>query len=99
MYLIREIMNCKPGKVRPTIESFKNLSATMKEMGLKPFRVLTDVSGEPFWTLVAETEVPSIDEFFAMEQKIMANPSAQKVMAGYHDLVNGGRREILRIEG
>jgi hypothetical protein len=99
MYLIREVMSCKPGKVRPMVEKFKGISIAMKEMGQKPFRILTDVSGELFWTVIAETEVTSLDEFFAMQEKVMANDSFRKIMAGYHDLVDRGRREILHIEG
>ena len=58
-----------------------------------------DVTGEPFWTIVAETEVGRIDDFFAYEEKLMSNESLRKTMADYHDLVESGRREIYRIEG
>ena len=98
MYVIREIVRCKPGKVRPMIEKFKGISSVMQTLGHAPFRLLTDVSGEPFWTLVAETEVETVDEFFAMEKKLMASESLRQVMSGYHDLLESGRREILRLE-
>jgi hypothetical protein len=58
-----------------------------------------DVTGEPFWTIVAEAEVGRIDDFFAYEEKLMSNESLRKTMADYHDLVESGRREIYRIEG
>ncbi len=41
-------------------------------------RLLTDVTGEPFWTIVAEANVEKIDDFFAFEQKLMANESASE---------------------
>ena len=50
MYVIREILNCKPGKVRQVVEKFKSISTVMKDMGQEPLRLLTDVTGEPFWT-------------------------------------------------
>jgi len=59
--------------------------------------MLTDVSGEPFWTLVAETSVEKIDDFFAMEQKLMASEVRRGAMAGYHDL-SAGKREIYKVE-
>ena len=37
MYVIREVMNCKPGKVRPMVEKFKALSSVMREMGPNRF--------------------------------------------------------------
>ena len=61
-------------------------------------RVLTDVAGEPYWTIVAEARVDKIDDFFAMEHTLMSNATLQKTMADYHELVASGRREIYRIE-
>jgi len=98
MYVIREVLNCKPGKVRPMLEKFRSISAVLKEMGQEPMRLLTDVTGEPFWTVIAEAKVEKIDDFFAIEQTLMSNPTLQKTMADYHDLVLSGRREIYRIE-
>jgi hypothetical protein len=70
----------------------------MTDMGQEPLRLLTDVTGEPFWTIVAEANVETIDDFFAFEQKLMANDALRKTMADYHDLVESGRREIYRVE-
>jgi hypothetical protein len=99
MYVIREVLNCKPGKVRPMIEKFRGLSAVLVDMGHEPLRVLTDVTGERFWTIVVEARVEKIDDFFAIEQSLMANDALRKTMADYHSLVDRGRREIYRIEG
>ena len=98
MYVIREILNCKPGKVRQMVEKFKSVSTVLKDMGHEPLRLLTDVTGEPFWTVVAEARVEKIDDFFAMEQKVMANETLRKGMADFHELVDRGRREIYREE-
>ena len=98
MYVIREVLNCKPGKVRQMVEKFKQISMSLKDMGHEPMRLLTDVTGEPYWTVVAEATVERIDDFFAMEQALMANEALRKTMADYHDLVATGRREIYRIE-
>ena len=98
MYVIREVLHCRPGKVRPLLEGFKAISAGLEDMGHAPMRLLTDVTGEPFWTLVAETTVDRIDDFFALEQKLMANDAVRGAMSGYHDLVQEGAREIFRIE-
>lgn len=98
MYLIREVLNCRPGKVGELLKKFKPLNAVMVRMGVKPFRLFTDVSGERFWTLVLETEVESLGAFADMESSVMADPEAQQAMSGYHDLVVRGRREIYKIE-
>jgi hypothetical protein len=98
MYVIREVLHCKPGKVRQMVEKFKAISAVLTDMGQQPMRLLTDVTGEPYWTIVAEANVEKIDDFFSIEQKLMANESLRKTMADYHDLVQDGRREIFRVE-
>ena len=90
MYVIREVLNCKPGKVRQMVEKFRSISTALKEMGQEPLRVLTDVTGEPYWTIVAEARVEKIDDFFAMEQKLTTNETLRKTMADYHDLVDRG---------
>jgi hypothetical protein len=98
MYVIREVLHCKPGKVRQMVEKFRGISTALKEMEQQPLRLLTDVTGEPYWTIVAEARVEKIDDFFAMEQQLTANETLRKTMADYHDLVESGRREIYRIE-
>ena len=98
MYVIREVLNCKPGKVRQMVEKFTQISMVLKDMGHEPMRILTDVTGEPYWTVIAEAKVEKIDDFFAVEQKLTANESVGKAMADYHDLVESGRREIFRVE-
>jgi hypothetical protein len=98
MYVIREVLNCKPGKVRQMVEKFRSISSVLKEMGQEPLRVLTDVTGEPYWTIVAEARVEKIDDFFAMERRLQANEVLRKTMADYHELVVSGRREIYRLE-
>jgi hypothetical protein len=98
MYVIREVLNCKPGKVRQMVEKFRGLSTALVEMGEEPLRVLTDVAGEPFWTVVVEAKVEQVDAFFALEQRLMANDTVRTSMADYHDLVDRGRREIYRLE-
>jgi hypothetical protein len=62
--------------------------------------VLTDVSGERFWTLVGEYEVADLAAFMSMDSM---DPEVGKefeaVMKGYHDFIDHGRREIYTIEG
>jgi hypothetical protein len=98
MYVIREVLNCKPGQVRQMVDKFRQISLVLTEMGHEPMRLLTDVTGEPYWTVVAEAKVEKIDDFFAMEQTLAGNETLRSTMADYHDLVASGRREIYRIE-
>ena len=98
MYLIRDIMHCKPGQVRPMVERFKALNKVMKKMGFGTMRVMTDVSAERFWTVVIETEAENLETYAESSRKTMSDKNLQKIMKGYHELVTSGRREIYMVE-
>ena len=104
MLVVREVMFCKPGKVRPLVEKFLAMNKLGGKIGMPKMRVMTDVAAEQYWTLVAEMEVESLDAF----ERFMQGPSGgqsspeakefENIMKGYHELVDHGRREIYKIE-
>lgn len=102
MYLIREVMYCKPGKVRAMTEKFVALSKLNEKLGMPKMRIMTDFSAEQYWTVIAEMEVADLGEF----EKMMSNPQGsnddmkkfEEIMKGYHDLVDHGKREIYKVE-
>jgi len=102
MLLIREIMYCKPGKVRPMVEKFLAMSKLNESAGMGKMRVMTDFCAERYWTIVSEFEVASMQAFEEMMQGAgMSEATAKEfenLMKGYHDLVEFGRREIYKIE-
>lgn len=98
MLVVRDIMYCKPGKVRPMVEKFLAMAKLMKARGIGKMRVLTDVTGERYWTVVAESEVPSLEAYMAMGQSPQDEKEFEEIMKGYHDLVDHGRREIYTME-
>lgn len=98
MFMVREVLSCKPGKVGALVNKFKALGEVRQAMELAPFRIYTDVAGEPFWTLVLEHEYESLDEFREQESRLMSEEAARAAMAGYHDLLVNGRREIYKVE-
>ena len=103
MLLVREVMYCKPGKVRPMLEKFKAMAKLGPKAGMPKMRLLTDFVAERYWTLVAEMEVANMDEFERMMQGGGQSGEDMKelenIMKGYHDLVEYGRREVYKIEG
>jgi hypothetical protein len=102
VYLIREIMYCKPGMVRPMIDKFKAMNALSEKVGMPRMRIMTDFCAEQYWTLVAEMEVATLQEF----ENMMSSPQGsaedlkkmEEIMKGYHELVTRGKREVFKIE-
>ena len=103
MLLIREVMYCKPGKVRPMVEKFLAMSKIGEKSGMPRMRVMTDFAAERYWTIVSEFEVESLEAFERMMSGAgmdeQAGKEMEKIMKDYHDLVEYGRREIYKIEG
>ena len=99
MFLVRDIMYCKPGKVRAMIDKYKAMNKLSAKAGMPRMRILTDFASEQYWTIISEMEVESVDKFMSMEGM---DPEAMKemetIMKDYHDLVDRGRREIYKIE-
>lgn len=64
---------------------------------------MTDFCAEQYWTVVSEMEVADLGEFATM----MSSPQGssddmkefEKIMQGYHDLIDHGKREIYKLEG
>ena len=102
MLLIREVFHCKPGMVRPMVDKFLKMSDLNERAGMGRFRIMTDFSGERYWTVVAEMEVENMQLF----EEMMAGKGMtadmmkemEKLMEGYHDLIQDGHRQIFKIE-
>ena len=103
MYIIRDIMYCKPGKVRAMVEKFTAMSKLSEKTGMPKMRIMTDMCAERYWTVVSEMEVPSLQAFETMMAAPPGSPEDMKefenVMKGYHELVDHGKREIYKLEG
>ena len=94
MFIIRDIFNTKPGKAKDLVAMFKKSIPALKKAGFKS-RVMNDtVAG--YWTVVFESEVDDLAKYFSMAQK--RNPEMEAAMKGYMELVNGGHREIFKVE-
>jgi hypothetical protein len=98
MLMIRDIMYCKPGKVRPMVDKFRALAKLVEQSGTAKMRVLTDLSAERYWTVVSEVEVASFEAFMSMGQSADEAKAFEEIMKGYHEFVDSGRREIYTIE-
>ena len=102
MLQIREVMYCKPGKVKALTEKMVAMSKVSEKAGMGKMRIMTDFAGDRYWTLVMEFEVQNLQAFDDMMQGKGMSPEAgkemDKLMQGYHDLVDWGRREIYKLE-
>ncbi len=96
MYLIRDTFHCKPGMAKDLVDKFKQTIPFMEEHNLKNTKILTDVVSN-YWTVVLESEVETLAEF-ENRRGFTSKPEVQEIMKDYMNLVEGGQREIFKIE-
>ena len=96
MYLVRDIFKCKPGKAKELVNIFKQTIPFMEGENISNARLLTDVVSE-YWTVVLETEVETLADF-ENRRGFTSKPEVQEIMKDYMTIVEGGKREIFKIE-
>lgn len=98
MIVVRNVFLCKPGEAKTLAAKFKSAGKAMKSAkAIKNSRVLTDASAS-FWTVVFETEHESMAAYEQSFGLHGTDAKIRKAMEGYMDLVNGGHREIWKVE-
>lgn len=97
MYVVRDIFRCKPGKAKDLVAKFRRTIPSMETLdGFSNIRLMVDAIAD-YWTVVIESDVPSLEQFERHMGEFSARPEVREAMDGYMDLVEGGRREIFRI--
>lgn len=94
MILERTVLYCEPGTVQQVVDNFKGLGEQLKDQDvIKSFRILTDLTGS-FDTVVIESEIESIDAYFAMLQAMFEDEESDGTDMPY----NAGNRTFYTIE-
>lgn len=97
MILVRDEFQLKVGGADAFVQRFKDMSAAFNSQEvIKRARVLTDLSGR-FDTVVLESEVESLDAYFAMMKAMFANREAGAPETD-PDLYREGSRTFYTIE-
>jgi hypothetical protein len=97
MLLIREVFNAKPGKAGELAKKFKQVIPFMEKEGLKNTRVMTDFVAK-YWTVVIESETEELARFEKEVRGFTSKPEVREIMKDYMSLVDGGYREVYKIE-
>ena len=97
MYLVRDIFQCKPGKAGDLAARLKRTIPSMETHDrFRNCRVMVDAVAD-YWTVVLEAEFESLSDFERHMAEYSSRADVREAMAGYMDLVQGGRREIFRM--
>lgn len=97
MFVVRNVFRAKPGKAKDLADRFKAAAPHFESRIEGRMRVMTDVVSS-FWTVVLESEVEDLAAYLDQSRSATSNPEVREIMSGYMDLVEGGRREIFKVE-
>lgn len=97
MYLIRDVFRARPGKAKNLVNAFKQAAPFMEAEGFSNIKIMTDTVAN-YWTVVLQTECESLDVYEKNARGFSSKPQVSEIMKGYMDFVEGGHREIFKIE-
>lgn len=97
MLIVRDVFRCKPGKSRQVAEIFKEALKHIEGAGsVQGGKVMLDLVAD-FWTVAVELEVKDLAAYEREMETFATREEFRKIMAGYMELIDGGRREIYRV--
>lgn len=98
MILVRDIFQAKYGKGDELVQLFKQIYKLMEQEDMAGDAMLmTDLSG-PFFTVVTERKVESLEAFFTGMREGFSRPEFGEWFAKTTPLIESGRREFYTIE-
>ena len=98
MIVVRDVFQLKFGKAREAQALWQEGREFMKGDKMKDMRILTDLAGGPYYTLVMETTYDTLTDFES-EMHDTLNDEWRKWYQRFVPLVDGGHREIFNVVG
>jgi hypothetical protein len=98
MIVVRDVFQAKYGRGDELVALLQEIPQIVADAGIAPthYRILTDASG-PFFTIVTETEMPSMGEWEQQFAHSTHNPIFGEWFSRMIPLVEHGRREFYTI--
>jgi hypothetical protein len=99
MIVVRNVFQLKFGAAKEAISLWKEGLNLAAKVGYEPpsTRLLTDLVGPHYYTLVFESTYPNLAEFERMATGTMADASWKQWYPKFAALCEGGYREVLNI--
>lgn len=97
--VVRDVFQLKFGRAKEAVEVWKEGMTLARELGYgaKDRRLMTDVVGESYYTLVLESTYDSLAEFEQAMQNTMGKERWKTWYQKFTPLVESGKREVLKV--
>ncbi len=99
MVIVRNVFRLKFGKAREAVEHWNENLKVLKKIddSFASSRVLTDLAGADFYTLVMETQHESLAAYEEASSKLSADDEWRSNYQKFVGLVESGHREIFNV--
>ncbi|HEY8667312.1 MAG TPA: NIPSNAP family protein [Tepidisphaeraceae bacterium] len=99
MVVVRDIFQLKFGQAKEAVTLWKQVIAINQRRGYgtAATRMLTDLVGPAYYTLILETTFDSVAQFEKGIKEVLADPEWRAIYAKIIPLTESGRREILSV--
>ena len=97
MILVRDIFRLKFGQAKEATAFWKQAAELLRQAGASKVRLLTDLAGPAYYTIVFESEHASLSAWEGMHTDAKLNAAFREVYQKIIPLTEGGRREILTV--
>ncbi len=98
MILVRDVFQLKFGKAREAVAVCKEGMEVWRRAGLgSPLRILTDLAGPSYYTLVLESTFDNLAEYERQERAALAAEEWKRWYQTFVPLADSGHREIFTI--
>ncbi len=96
--MIREVFECKRGKVPEIVNDLKIIVDALKNQGIPDHKIYVDFT-DRMDTVIHEYEVDSLDQYFAGQRGFYVNidPETRQLVEHYNENTVAGRREIYEV--
>jgi hypothetical protein len=101
MIVVRNVFQIEFGKAKDAVALWKEGLDIAHRAGVlgDDARLMTDVAGPEFYTLILESTFESLEAWDTQSRKLMENPAWRAWYPKVAALTRGGRREILNVVG
>ena len=100
MIVVRDVFRLKFGQSKDATALWKQAVGVLKNAGFtdaKSIRILTDLVGSPYYTIVLESTFESAAAWEKSSMAVRANPEWKAIYAKIAALTETGHREMLSV--
>ena len=99
MIVVRDIFRLKFGQAKEAIAYWKEAAELLKNSGygVGGVRLLTDLAGSPYYTIVLESTFDSMAEWEKAHESARTNARWREIYSSIVPLTETGHREVLTV--